>query len=71
MGVLYGTGSMMPRLTSLSRASFTSFFQWCGTGMGECTADGVASGWKVIPMGFPIMVCKGWCGHVLKALEAQ
>ena len=70
MGVPCGTGSVMPRLTSLSKASFMAFFQWCRMGMGEFTADGVASGRKVIPMGFPVMVCKGWCGHVLKALEA-
>ena len=56
VGVPCGTGSMMPRSTSLSRASFTAFFQWCGTGIGECTADGVASGRNVMLMGFPVMV---------------
>ena len=38
--------------------------------MGQCTEDGVASGWKVMFIGLPDMVCKAWWGHVLKALAA-
>ena len=39
--------------------------------MGVCTAVGVAPGTNVMFIGFPSMVCNGWCGHVLNALELK
>ena len=35
------------------------------------TAVGVTPGIKVISNGLPVMVCNGWCGHVLNALDSK
>ena len=65
VGVPTCTGSIIPRATSLSSSAFTLFFQWWGTGIGEFTAPGINS----VSNGLPSIVCSGWCGHVLNALD--
>ena len=71
VGVPVGTCSMMPNATSQSRSCFTLFFQWCGTGIGVCTTDGFALWVNVISSGLPVIICNGWCGQVLNALDLK
>ena len=71
IGVPVGTGSMMPNATSRSRSCFTLFFQWCGTGISVCTADGFAPWVNVISSGLAAIICNGWCRQVLHALNLK
>ena len=63
-----GTGSITPSLTSLSRPSFTFFFQWCGTGMGVCTAFGTAPSSRWMCIGSPDISGISWCSQTLNAV---
>ena len=71
VGVLAGTDWMMPNAKFRSRSSFTLFFQWWGTGMGVCTADGFASRVNIMSSGLPVITCNGWWGQVLNALDLK
>ena len=71
VGVQNGTGSIIPSATSLSKSCFTRFFQWWGISIGVWIAVGVTPGIKVISNGLPVIVCNGWCGHVLNALASK
>ena len=71
VGVVEGTGSMMPSATSLARSSFTAFSQCNGIGIGVWIAWGMASWRSVTVMRSPVMAGRGWCGQTLKALAAK
>ena len=67
-GWLTGTFSNTPRRTSLSSPAFTSAAQWCGTGVGEVTATGVACGsTNNLRGGASVISGRGCCSQQLKA----
>ena len=65
VGVLIGTGSMMPNATYQSKSSFTLLTQCNGTGMGVCTAVGTTSASVTIGIGSPCILGRGCLVHLL------
>ena len=63
VAVLRGTGSIIPRATSLSRSLLTFSAPWSGTGTGVCTAVAFTSGSATLGIGSPC-ICGSGCLRV-------
>merc|ERR1712082_79523 len=70
VGVLTGTSSMMPILTSFYSPSFTWSCQCFGTVYGLCTATGSASDLVKIESSSPSIFGNSWDVHLLKVEAA-
>lgn len=66
VGMPTDTGSIITNAMSRSRSCYTIL-----PGIGVRTTDGVAPRTNVMSNYFSVKVCKGWCGHVLNALDLK